>query len=109
MHYAPGDRVFISGVYEVVHPSHRPSHQAWLWADDIFPRCGQCGRNVIYRFVRRASQSPCDHIRSDIDFQRWAVTDAAVETGTLLPSAPSTSCPARSFTTHWPRTSALRP
>jgi len=65
---SPGEHVCISGVYEVMHSGHRPPHEVWLWAEEKFPHCNQCGGNVIFKFVRRATERCCDHIGSDQDF-----------------------------------------
>jgi len=35
------------------------------------PRCRQCGRNVLFKLVRRASEPTCDHITADQDFGDW--------------------------------------
>jgi hypothetical protein len=71
MIYIPGEHVCITGAYEVMHLGHRPPHEAWLWADEKFPRCRRCNGNVIFRFVRRASEPTCDHISADQDFSGW--------------------------------------
>lgn len=68
MIYIPGDEVFITGVYEVMHMGHRPPHQAWLFAGEKFPYCQQCGSNVLFKFIRRASEPTCSHINADQDF-----------------------------------------
>jgi hypothetical protein len=64
----PGERVFITGAYEVMHLGHRPPHKVWLFANEEFPRCRQCRGNVIFKFVRRATEPTCDHISADEDF-----------------------------------------
>ena len=64
----PGDHVCITGAYEVLHRGHRLPHEVWLRADEKFPRCQQCGSNVLFKFVRRASEPTCDHISADQDF-----------------------------------------
>ena len=71
----PGHYVCITGAYEVMHLSHRPAHQVWLWVNEKFPRCRQCGGNVLFKFVRRASEPTCDHASADQDFLGW-VADA---------------------------------
>lgn len=68
MTYMPGEHVCITGAYEVLHLGHRPPHQVWLCVDEKFPRCRQCDGNVLFRFVRRASEATCDHISTDQDF-----------------------------------------
>ena len=75
MLYFPGDHVCITGAYEVMHGGHRPPHEAWLVAEETFPRCRQCGTAVIFKFGRRATKPTCDHISSDQDFLT-SVTEA---------------------------------
>ncbi len=64
----PGENVRVAGVYDVLHFGHRPPHQVFLWQNEIFPRCGHCGSNVIFKFVRGAIHPVCDHISADQDF-----------------------------------------
>lgn len=64
----PGETVRISGVYDVLHFGHRPPHQVFLWQDEIFPRCRQCGANVIFKLLRGTIRPECDHISTDEDF-----------------------------------------
>lgn len=65
---SPGEHVCITGAYEVLHQTHRLPHDVWLWADEKFPRCRQCGSAVIFKFVRRATEPTCDHAKADEDF-----------------------------------------
>jgi hypothetical protein len=50
----PGETVRITGVYDFLHFGHRPPHQVFLWQHEMFPRCRQCGSNVIFKLLRRA-------------------------------------------------------
>jgi hypothetical protein len=63
-----GEHVRITGVYEALHFGHRPPHEIFLWQHEIFPRCRQCGGNVIFKLVRGALQPICDHLSADEDF-----------------------------------------
>ncbi len=65
----PDEPVRVSGVYEALHFGHRPPHQVFLWQHEIFPRCRQCERNVIFKLVRVAIHSACDHVSADEDFR----------------------------------------
>jgi hypothetical protein len=49
--FQPGERVSKSGIYRVTHESHRLMHQAALKADDIFPCCKQCGKQVRFELL----------------------------------------------------------
>ncbi len=64
----PGETVRIAGVYDVLHFGHRPPHEVFLWQDEIFPRCRQCGGNVIFKLLRGAIRPVCNHISADEDF-----------------------------------------
>jgi hypothetical protein len=50
--FRPGKRVSQSGIYRVNHHSHRLMHEVTLRAQDIFPRCKQCGDHVKFELVR---------------------------------------------------------
>jgi hypothetical protein len=64
----PDEHVRVAGVYEALHFGHRPPHQVFLFQHEIFPRCRQCGSNVIFKLVRAAIRPTCDHISADKDF-----------------------------------------
>ena len=66
--YVPGERVRTTGVYEILHQGHRAAHEAFLWQDDAFPRCQQCGGSVIFRLVLPARAPVCEHVSADQDF-----------------------------------------
>ena len=66
--YLPGERVRVTGVYEILHSGHRASHGALLWEDDSFPPCRRCGRNVIFRLVNPAKEPIGEHVSADRDF-----------------------------------------
>lgn len=66
MLYTPGEHVCITGAYEVLHSRHRAPHDVWLFANEKFPPCRKC--EVIFKFVRRASEPTCDHASTDQDF-----------------------------------------
>jgi hypothetical protein len=60
-----GDAIRESGIYEVLHDGeHRPTHEAVMIADDLFPVCDVCEDRVRYRVVRTAP-----YIFSDEDFE----------------------------------------
>jgi hypothetical protein len=61
--YRPGDDVPLSGIYRVLHQTHREAHEAVVLKGTAFPGCKGCGDNVRYRLLRSAS--PLDH---DSDF-----------------------------------------
>lgn len=64
----PDEHVRTTGVYEVLHFGHRSPHEVFLWQHEIFPRCRQCERNVIFKLVRAAIHPTCDHVSADKDF-----------------------------------------
>jgi hypothetical protein len=55
--HRPGALVPESGVYRVIHDSHRLMHEATLLEKDRFPICKQCGRSVRFE-LRRAVKNP---------------------------------------------------
>ncbi|MGC2697757.1 MAG: hypothetical protein WA738_18375 [Candidatus Angelobacter sp.] len=55
--HRPGKLVPDSGVYRVIHESHRLMHEATLLAGERFPICKECKRNVRFE-LRRAVQNP---------------------------------------------------
>ena len=69
----PDEHVRITGVYEALHFGHRPPHEVFLWQHEIFPRCRQCERNVIFKLVRAAIHPVCDHVSADEDFRAGLV------------------------------------
>lgn len=71
--YLPGERVRMSGVYEVMHASHRAPHEGLLWEDETFPRCQQCGGKVIFRLLRRVNEHIGEHISTVEGFERKPV------------------------------------
>lgn len=68
MLFVPGEPVRFSGVYEILHPTHRAPHEAFLWEGEIFPHCQQCHASVIFRLVCAAEEPLCEHISADTDF-----------------------------------------
>jgi hypothetical protein len=64
----PGEHVRITGIYDALHFGHRPPHQVFLFQYELFPRCRQCGGNVIFKLVRGTIHPVCDHISADEDF-----------------------------------------
>lgn len=66
--YLPGERVKVSGIYEILHSGHRASHEAFLCEDDSFPLCQRCGNNVIFRLVNPAKAPVREHVSADSDF-----------------------------------------
>lgn len=61
--FRPGERIPESGVFQVVHRQHRPTHEATLVAGKAFPACARCGTEVRFRLLRDASP-----IEKDPDF-----------------------------------------
>ena len=55
--HKPGELVPKSGIYRVMHESHRLMHEATLLEGDRFPICKQCDRNVRFE-LRRAVKNP---------------------------------------------------
>lgn len=66
--YLPGERVRITGVYEVLHFGHRAPHDAFLCEEERFPPCQQCGERVIFRLLRPTTNCIGEHIGGDKDF-----------------------------------------
>ena len=52
--FLPGERVPQSGIYRVLHNSHRLMHESALRAEEIFPCCKHCGRHVRFELIRAA-------------------------------------------------------
>ena len=55
--HKPGEVVPASGIYRVIHESHRLMHEATLLESDRFPLCRQCKRGVRFE-LRRAVKNP---------------------------------------------------
>lgn len=55
--YRPGELVPESGVYRVIHASHRLMHEATLLGAEKFPICKQCRMAVRFE-LRRAVKDP---------------------------------------------------
>jgi hypothetical protein len=55
--YRPGDIVPESGIYRVMHESHRLMHEATLLEGQRFPICKQCKYSVRFE-LRRAVKNP---------------------------------------------------
>jgi hypothetical protein len=53
-----------SGIYRVSHSPHRLPHEVILLRGKSFPRCEQCGEEVIFQLVQ-----PAPHITSDSGFR----------------------------------------
>ncbi|HZS29103.1 MAG TPA: hypothetical protein VFB76_17890 [Candidatus Angelobacter sp.] len=54
----PGDICTQSGLYEVIHVSHRAPHKVVVSANDVFPPCKQCGANVRFRLLIQSTSKP---------------------------------------------------
>ena len=65
--YKPGDEVPESGVYNVIHDRHRPTHAATVLKGERFPVCARCGPLVQFVLDR-----PATPIADDSDFQQKA-------------------------------------
>ena len=66
-----GTGVRRTGIYNVTHQAHRPSHQAILQRGDIFPVCRTCGLAVKFEFVQPLTESDeIEHIGYDLDFMQ---------------------------------------
>lgn len=60
--FAPGEKVPVSGVYEVTHDKldgddQAQQHQDTFTAGDVFPRCKGCGELVRFRFHEAVEQA----------------------------------------------------
>jgi hypothetical protein len=55
--YRPGEVVPESGIYRVMHESHRLMHEATLLEGQRFPICRQCKYSVRFE-LRRAVKNP---------------------------------------------------
>ncbi len=62
--YQPDDVVPESGVYTVVHDSHRQKHFATIFKGMRFPFCGHCKERVRFTLSR-----PAAPISEDADFK----------------------------------------
>jgi len=50
--FVPGELVPQSGIYRVIHDTHRLMHEATLLNNDKFPVCKQCGHQVRFELLR---------------------------------------------------------
>ena len=63
--FRPGEPVWQSGIYEVVHAAqHREAHEVVMLAGDLFPTCDTCTDAVRFVLVRTAP-----YIFQDEDFE----------------------------------------
>ncbi|MGC2696660.1 MAG: hypothetical protein WA738_12815 [Candidatus Angelobacter sp.] len=49
-----GERIPESGIYRVVHRSHRLPHEVTLLSEQLFPKCARCENSVYFELVRSA-------------------------------------------------------
>jgi len=49
-----GNKIPESGIYRVVHRSHRLPHEVTLLRDQLFPRCTRCEDSVSFELLRSA-------------------------------------------------------
>lgn len=64
-----GEKVGRSGVYRVIHKSHRSAHYSILQQSEVFPTCRVCGGAVRFEFAQRLNESDeLEHIGYDRDF-----------------------------------------
>jgi hypothetical protein len=52
--FATGDVVPETGIYRVVHTSHRLPHEVVILKDDHFPRCAKCKDAVLFSLLHAA-------------------------------------------------------
>jgi hypothetical protein len=58
-----------TGVYNVTHRKHRPTHKAVLQQGEMFPVCRTCGAAVEFEFLQPLIESDeIEHIGYDPDF-----------------------------------------
>jgi len=61
--YVPGDRVPVSGIYQIKHRRHRLPHEATLLQGEFFPNCRYCRGEVRFKLLRSA-----ERVEEDLDF-----------------------------------------
>ena len=49
--YKPGEPIPASGIYQVIHKTHRRAHENIFAAGEIFPPCKRCGEKVRFQAV----------------------------------------------------------
>jgi hypothetical protein len=54
--YSPGEKVPETGIYRVIHETHRLMHMATLLRFETFPICKRCRDKVRFAFVRRVEK-----------------------------------------------------
>jgi hypothetical protein len=59
----PGDRVLVSGLYRVVHTSHRAPHGVLVFRGEELPTCRSCKRDVTFTLI-----TAVEHVTHDMDF-----------------------------------------
>lgn len=52
----PGVLCKQSGIYQVIHQTHRAAHNVLVRAGDLFPRCNGCGGAVRFLLVKQVNQ-----------------------------------------------------
>jgi hypothetical protein len=52
--FQTGNMVSLTGVYRVVHSSHRLPHEVVILAGERFPRCARCEDSVVFELLQSA-------------------------------------------------------
>jgi hypothetical protein len=59
--FRTGEPILESGIYRVIHKSHRLPHEVTLLQRQIFPRCAKCQDEVQFELIRVATELLRDH------------------------------------------------
>jgi hypothetical protein len=54
--FRTGEQIAESGIYRVIHKTHRLPHEVTLLKDQVFPRCAKCRDKVKFELVRAVSE-----------------------------------------------------
>jgi hypothetical protein len=62
--FKPGDKVSVSGIYDVLHDHTHSNHQVTCVYGEPFPPCRNCGKEVRFRLAIAAI-----HVKSHDNFK----------------------------------------
>jgi hypothetical protein len=59
--FRTGERIPESGIYRVIHDTHRLPHEVTLFSDQVFPRCAKCQDAVKFELIHAATDLLNEH------------------------------------------------
>jgi hypothetical protein len=59
--FVTGEPIPESGIYRVLHDTHRLPHEVTLFSDQVFPRCAKCKDAVKFELIHAATDLLNEH------------------------------------------------